>query len=137
MKGYVGYNIQKGRTTMAQAQKLQTLLKPTLNYDDLRGVDIVIEAVFENMKVKKEIFTRLDSVCKPAAILASNTSGLNIDEMAAVTKRPESVIGMHFFAPAYVMKLVENVYGKKTSAAAMATVMELSKKLKKVPRAEF
>ena len=81
IKGYVGYNVQKGRTTASQAQRLQTLLKPTLDYEDLRGVDIVIEAVFENMKVKKEIFARLDSVCKPDAILASNTSGLNIDEV--------------------------------------------------------
>ncbi|XP_022079921.1 peroxisomal bifunctional enzyme-like [Acanthaster planci] len=132
VKGYVGQNVVKGRVTTVQAQKLQSLLKPTLNYADLKNVDIVIEAVFENMKVKKEVFGKLDAVCKPLAILASNTSGLNIDEMASATKRPESVIGMHFFAPAHIMRLVENIHGKQTSAVAMATVMELTKKMGKV-----
>ncbi|XP_038076278.1 peroxisomal bifunctional enzyme-like [Patiria miniata] len=132
VKSFLGYYVVKGRMGAPQAKKLQALLKPTLSYGDLKDVDIVIEAVFENMKIKQEVFGKLDAVCKPSAILASNTSGLDIDQMASATKRPENVIGMHFFAPAHIMRLVENIYGKKTSAVAMATVMDLTKKMGKV-----
>ena len=92
----------------------------------------MIEAVYENMDVKKDIFTKLDALCKPGAILASNTSYLNVDEIAACTKRPEDVVGMHFFSPANVMKLLEVVRGEKTALDVLATVMALAKKIKKV-----
>ncbi|MDP1618968.1 3-hydroxyacyl-CoA dehydrogenase, partial [Phenylobacterium sp.] len=94
--------------------------------------DLVIEAVFERMDIKKDIFTRLDAICKPGAILATNTSGLDIDEIAAVTKRPESVIGLHFFSPANVMKLLEIVRADHTSKEVIATSMKLAKKIGKV-----
>src|SRR5690606_23548355 len=106
--------------------------QPSLSYDDFRDVDLVIEAVFENMAIKKEIFAKLDEVCKPGAILASNTSTLSIDEIASATKRPEDVVGMHFFSPANVMKLLENVRGSKTSDEVKATVMAVAKKINKV-----
>jgi 3-hydroxyacyl-CoA dehydrogenase len=92
----------------------------------------VIEAVFERMDIKKDIFTRLDAICKPGAILATNTSALNIDEIASVTKRPESVIGLHFFSPANVMKLLEIVRADHTSKSVIATSMKLAKKIGKV-----
>ena len=91
------------------------LIKPTLNYADFANADMVIEAVFETMPVKKEVFAELDRVCKRGAILSSNTSTLNIDEIAATTSRPEAVIGMHFFSPANVMRLLEIVRGRKAA----------------------
>jgi 3-hydroxyacyl-CoA dehydrogenase len=94
---------KRGRLTMEQVEQRMSLIRPTLSYDDFKDVDLVIEAVFENMEVKKQIFAKLDEVCKPGAILASNTSTLSIDEIASATKRPEDVIGMHFFSPAHVM----------------------------------
>ena len=123
---------KKGRITQEQVEQRMALITPSLTYDDFRDVDLVIEAVFENMAIKKEIFAKLDEVCKPGAILASNTSTLDIDEIASATKRPEDVVGMHFFSPANVMKLLENVRGSKTSDEVKATVMAVAKKIKKV-----
>ena len=122
----------KGRIKPDAPEKAMGLLKPTLNLDDLADCDLIIEAVYENMDVKKDIFTKLDAIAKPGAILASNTSYLDIDEIAAVTKRPEDVVGMHFFSPANVMKLLEVVRGEKTAKDVLATVMDLAKKIRKV-----
>lgn len=122
----------KGRITPQQVDERMALIRPSLSYDDLVDADLVIEAVFENMAIKKDIFARLDSVCKPGAILATNTSTLDIDEIAAATSRPEDVAGMHFFSPANVMKLVENVRGKKTSETVKATVMAVTENIGKV-----
>jgi 3-hydroxyacyl-CoA dehydrogenase len=108
------------------------LLTPTLDFEALADCDLIIEAVFEQMEVKKDIFTRLDKTVKQGAILASNTSYLNIDEIAAVTSRPQDVVGMHFFSPANVMKLLEVVRGAKTAPDVLVTVMGLSKKIRKV-----
>ncbi|GAB2801648.1 3-hydroxyacyl-CoA dehydrogenase NAD-binding domain-containing protein [Halomonas shantousis] len=123
---------KKGRITTAQVEERMALIEPTLSYDDLGDVDLVIEAVFEDMGVKKQIFGQLDKVCKPGAILASNTSTLDIDEIASATQRPQDVVGMHFFSPANVMKLLENVRGEKTADDVKATVMALAKRIKKV-----
>ncbi len=122
----------KGRLTTEQVEKAMGLLKPTLNFDDLAECDLIIEAVYESMDVKKDVFGRLDKIAKPGAILASNTSYLNIDEIAAVTSRPQDVLGLHFFSPANVMKLLEIVRGAKTADDVLATAMALSKKIKKV-----
>ena len=108
------------------------LIQPTLTYDGFEDVDIIIEAVFEGMAIKKEVFGELDRVCKPGAILATNTSTLDIDEIASTTSRPEFVIGTHFFSPANVMRLLEIVRGKRTSKEVIATAMALSKKLGKI-----
>src|SRR5271156_2638399 len=108
------------------------LIRPALSYDGFSGTDLVIEAVFEGMALKKEVFSELDRVCKPGAILASNTSTLNIDEIASATSRPQFVIGTHFFSPANVMRLLEIVRGKATGKEVIATLMALSKKLGKV-----
>src|SRR3954453_7013513 len=107
------------------------LLKTTLDYKDLAQCDLVIEAVFEEMGVKQKVFETLDSVMKPGAILASNTSTLDVDKIAAFTKRPQDVIGTHFFSPANVMKLLEVIRGEKTAKDVLATVMALGKKIKK------
>ena len=123
---------KKGRMTAEQVEKAMGLLTPTLSYDDLADCDLVIEAVFELMAIKKEVFTKLDGIVKQGAILASNTSYLNVDEIAACTKRPEYVIGLHFFSPANVMRLLEIVRGAKTSPSVLATAMALSKKIRKV-----
>ena len=125
--------VKKGRMSEAQFETLMQLFIPTTDYADLADVDLVIEAVFENMAVKKEIFQRLDKVCKPGAILASNTSSLPITEIAAVTRRPELVIGMHFMNPVPVMKLVEIIRGIATSDACYQAVEELTLKLGKTP----
>ncbi len=123
---------RKGRISMEDVEKRMSMLTPTLNMGDLKDADIIIEAVFENMDVKKDIFTRLDGIAKPGAILASNTSTLDVNEIASVTSRPESVIGLHFFSPANVMKLLEIVRADKTSDSVLATSMALAKKIKKV-----
>ncbi len=123
---------KKGRITQDDVEQRMALIEPTTSYDDIKDVDIVIEAVFENMAVKKEVFKTLDRVCKPGAILATNTSTLNVDEIASVTNRPEDVIGMHFFSPANVMRLLENVRGEKTANDVIATVMSLSKRIGKI-----
>ena len=127
-----GNSVKRGRFTQQFVEQRLNLIRPTLKYDDFASVDMVIEAVFENMALKKEVFTELDRVCKPGAIVASNTSTLNVDEIASVTSRPQLVIGTHFFSPANVMRLLEIVRGKKTSAEVIATCMQLAKRLGKV-----
>ncbi len=122
----------KGRMKPEQVEAAMAALKPTLDFADLAECDLIIEAVYENMDVKKEIFTKLDGIAKPGAILASNTSYLDIDEIAAVTSRPQDVVGMHFFSPANVMKLLEVVRGEKTAGDVLATVMALAKRIRKV-----
>jgi 3-hydroxyacyl-CoA dehydrogenase len=125
-------SVQRGRFSQQVAEERLKRITPTLTHDDFSGVDLVIEAVFEGMTLKKEVFKELDRVCKPGAILASNTSTLSIDEIAASTSRPASVIGTHFFSPANVMRLLEIVRGKATSKEVIATCMQLSKALGKV-----
>jgi 3-hydroxyacyl-CoA dehydrogenase len=123
----------KGRISMHQVEQLMGLISGTTAYEDLAGADLVIEAVFESPDLKQEVFRKLDQVCKPGAILASNTSYQDIDEIAAVTDRPHDVLGMHFFSPANIMKLLEVVRGQKTADDVLATVMKLAKKIRKVP----
>jgi 3-hydroxyacyl-CoA dehydrogenase len=125
-------SVKRGRFTQAFVEERLKLIQPTLRYDDFGAADMVVEAVFEGMALKKEVFGELDRVCKAGAILASNTSTLNIDEIASATKRPQSVIGTHFFSPANVMRLLEIVRGKNTSKEVIATCMQLSKKLGKI-----
>ena len=127
-----GNSVKRGRFTQQFVDERLKLIEPTLVYDDFSKADIVIEAVFEGMAVKKEIFVELDRVCKPGAILATNTSTLNIDEIASSTARPQSVVGTHFFSPANVMRLLEIVRGKATSKEVLATCMQLSKKIGKI-----
>ena len=122
----------KGRFKPDQVEAFGKATTTTLSYEDLSDCDLIIEAVFETMDIKKEVFGKLDQVAKPGAILASNTSYLNIDEIAACTKRPQDVVGMHFFSPANVMKLLEVVRGEKTADDVLATVMALAKKIRKV-----
>ncbi len=125
-------SVKRGRFTQQFMDERLKLIQPTLSYDDFGSVDMVIEAVFEGMALKKEVFGQLDRVCKPGSILASNTSTLNIDEIASATKRPASVIGTHFFSPANVMRLLEIVRGKASSKEVIATCMQLSKKIGKI-----
>jgi len=125
-------SVKRGRFTQQFVDERLKLITPTLSYDKFGEVDMVIEAVFEGMALKKEVFAQLDKVCKPGAILASNTSTLNVDEIASATSRPEMVIGTHFFSPANVMRLLELVRGKKTSKEVIATCMQLAKKIGKV-----
>lgn len=125
--------VAKGSLKQEVMDKRMSLIQPTLAYEDLKDADLVIEAVFEDMAIKKEVFTKLDAVCKPGAILASNTSYLNIDDIAAITRRPQDVMGMHFFSPANVMRLLENVRGAKTSPEVYATAMKIGKTIGKVP----
>src|SRR4051812_31216814 len=130
-KNYEG-TAAKGRMSAEQVEQAMGLLKPTLSLDDLADCDLIIEAVFENMDVKKEVFGKLDRIAKPGAILASNTSYLNIDEIAASISRPQDVLGLHFFSPANVMKLLEVVRGAKTAPDVLVTAMQLAKRIKKV-----
>jgi 3-hydroxyacyl-CoA dehydrogenase len=123
---------KKGRLTEAQVQQRMALITPTLGYDAMKDVDLVIEAVFENIDVKQQVFKTLDEVCKPGAILASNTSALNLNTIAGFTKRPQDVIGLHFFSPANVMRLLEIVRGDKTAPDVLATCMALAKTIKKI-----
>lgn len=125
-------SVKRGRFTEAFINERLKLIQPTLSYDAFSNADVVIEAVFEGMDLKKQVFGELDRVCKRGAILASNTSTLNVDEIAAATARPSSVVGTHFFSPANVMRLLEIVRGKTTSKEVLATCMQLSKKLGKV-----
>ena len=126
-------SVKRGKIEAAQAERAIALLTPTLDFAALASADLVIEAVYESMDVKREVFGKLDAIAKPGAILASNTSYLDIDAIAAVTGRPASVLGMHFFSPANVMKLLEVVRGAKTGKAELATVMALSVKIGKIP----
>ncbi len=123
----------KGRMTSAEVDTAMGLLTPTIDFNALAKCDLIIEAVYENMDVKKDIFARLDTLAKPGAILASNTSYLDINEIAAATSRPGDVVGMHFFSPANVMKLLEVVRGAKTAPDVLATAMTLGRKIGKVP----
>jgi len=125
-------SVKRGRFTQQFVDERLTLIKPTLSYDDFGSVDMVVEAVFEGMELKKEVFVQLDRACKPGAILATNTSTLNIDEIASSTSRPQAVIGTHFFSPANIMRLLEVVRGQATGKEVIATCMQLSKKLGKV-----
>ncbi len=125
-------SVKKGRFSQQVMDQRLALITPTLTYDGFDEVDIVVEAVFEGMALKKQVFAELDKVCKPEAILASNTSTLNIDEIASATSRPHLVIGHHFFSPANVMRLLEIVRGKASSKEVIATSMALAKRLKKV-----
>ena len=122
----------KGRFSLEHVEEMMALLTPSLTLDDLADCDLVIEAVYESMDVKKEAFGKLDAICKSSAILASNTSYLDIDEIAASTSRPQDVVGMHFFSPANVMKLLEVVRGDKTAPDVLATAMAIGKKIGKV-----
>ncbi len=122
----------KGRLTTEQVSKAMGLLNPTLDFAALADCDLVIEAVFEQMEIKKDVFGRLDRIARPGAILASNTSYLNVDEIAASTSRPQDVVGMHFFSPANIMKLLEVVRGAKTAPDVLLTVMAVAKRIKKV-----
>jgi 3-hydroxyacyl-CoA dehydrogenase len=130
-KNYAG-SVQRGRFTQAFVGERLKLITPVLSYDAFSSVDMVVEAVFEGMALKKTVFADLDRACRPGTILASNTSTLNIDEIASATARPESVIGTHFFSPANVMRLLEIVRGKNSSKEVITTCMQLSKKLGKI-----
>ncbi|MDR2336409.1 MAG: enoyl-CoA hydratase/isomerase family protein [Burkholderiaceae bacterium] len=123
--------IKKGKLKQDKYEARMALLSTTLSYDDLKDCDLIIEAVFEDLGVKEQVFSKLDEVAKSGAILASNTSTLDVDKIAAFTKRPQDVVGMHFFSPANVMKLLEVVRGEKTAKDVLATVMALAKKIKK------
>ncbi len=132
IRGNYENTAKKGRITADDVEKRMALIEPTIAYSDIKDVDIVIEAVFENMDVKKEVFKTLDQICKPGAILATNTSTLDVNEIAGVTQRPQDVVGMHFFSPANVMRLLENVRGEKTADDVIATVMDLSSSIGKI-----
>lgn len=123
---------KKGRMSMDDVERRMGLLTGSLNLEDLADCDLIIEAVFENMAIKKEIFSKLDAIAKPGAILASNTSYLNVNEIAAMTKRPEHVLGMHFFSPANIMRLLEVVRGEKTDKRVIATAMQLGRQIGKI-----
>ncbi len=125
-------SVQRGRFTQSFVDERLRLIKPVLSYDEFSSADMVVEAVFEGMALKKDVFADLDRVCRPGAILATNTSTLNIDGIAEVTSRPEDVIGTHFFSPANVMRLLEIVRGTKSTKEVIATCMQLSKKLGKI-----
>ncbi|MEW9580428.1 3-hydroxyacyl-CoA dehydrogenase NAD-binding domain-containing protein [Paraburkholderia sp. DGU8] len=123
--------VKKGKLGPEALQARMALITPTLSYDDLKSADLIVEAVFEELGVKEQVFRRLDEVARPGAILASNTSTLDLNKIAAFTKRPQDVVGMHFFSPANVMKLLEVVRGNETAKDVLATVMRLAKKIGK------
>jgi len=123
--------VRKGKLKQDKFDQRMALLTTTLRYEDLKDADLVIEAVFEEMGVKQKVFETLDATMKPGAILASNTSTLDVNRIAAFTRRPHDVVGMHFFSPANVMKLLEVVRGEKTARDVLATVMDIGKKIKK------
>lgn len=125
-------SVKRGSLSEADMQRRLALIEGVTDYAALADVDLVVEAVFEDMAIKQQVFERLDAVCKPGAILASNTSSLNLDEIAAFTRRPEDVVGLHFFSPANVMRLLEVVRGRQTSHEVLASAMAIGRKLKKV-----
>ena len=131
LRGNYEAQVKKGKLKQEKLDERMGLLKTSLDYNDFKDVDLVIEAVFEEMGVKQAVFTKLDEVCKPGCILASNTSTLDVNKIANFTKRPQDVVGMHFFSPANVMKLLEVVRGAATSKDVLATVMGIAKKIKK------
>ena len=132
IKANYATSVKRGRFSQAQADSFLANFSTTTDYADIANVDLVIEAVFENMEVKKEVFAKLDQACKPSCILATNTSYLDVDEIAGATKRPEQVIGAHFFSPANVMKLLEVVRAAKTSPEVVKTFMKLAKQIGKI-----
>ena len=132
IKNNYSTTVSKGRLSQENMDKRMSLLTPTLDWDVIKEADIIIEAVFEEMEIKKEIFAKIDNLAKEGAILASNTSTLDIDEIADATNRPEEVVGTHFFSPANVMRLLEIVRGSRTKVDILATLMSLAKKIKKV-----
>jgi 3-hydroxyacyl-CoA dehydrogenase len=132
IRGNYAATVSKGRMSQEAMDACMALITPTLDFDSVAEADIVIEAVFENMDLKRDIFTRLDALCRPDAILATNTSSLDVNEIASVTSRPEQVVGLHFFSPANVMRLLEIVRAEHTSPEVLATALSLSKKLGKV-----
>lgn len=123
--------VKKGKLKQDKYEQRMALLKPTLNYDDLKNADLIIEAVFEEMSVKEQVFKKLDQMAKPGAVLASNTSTLDVNQIASFTQRPQDVVGMHFFSPANVMRLLEVVRGDKTAKDVLATAMAVAKKIRK------
>ncbi|WP_186070846.1 3-hydroxyacyl-CoA dehydrogenase NAD-binding domain-containing protein [Burkholderia gladioli] len=123
--------VKKGKLSEEKLEARMALISPTLSYEDLKDADLIIEAVFEELGVKEQVFRKLDEVAKPGAILASNTSTLDVNKIAAFTRRPQDVVGMHFFSPANVMKLLEVVRGEHTAKDVLATVMQLAKKIRK------
>ena len=133
IRGNYERSAARGSMAADQVEPRMALITPSLDRGDFADADIVIEAVFEDLDLKKEVFADLDRICKPDALLATNTSALDVNQIAAATSRPESVIGMHFFSPANVMKLLENVRGDKTSDQIIATTMALSKRIGKIP----
>jgi 3-hydroxyacyl-CoA dehydrogenase len=135
MKPYPQYpdrNVASGRTSREAADKAFALLKPSLSYEDLSTADLIIEAAYENLEIKQTIFKALDAVAKPEAILATNTSYLDVNEIAAMTGRPEYVLGLHFFSPANVMKLLEVVRTDHTSPVVLASALKLAKRIGKI-----
>jgi 3-hydroxyacyl-CoA dehydrogenase len=128
---YAG-SVKRGSLGQGDMDKRIALIRPTLSYDEIAGADLIIEATFEDIAVKHEVFGRLDKIAKKGAILASNTSYLDINDIAAATSRPGDVCGMHFFAPANVMRLLENVRGAKTAPDVQATIMKVGKQIGKV-----
>jgi len=126
-------SVKRGKMTVEQLEQRMDLLFGTLDYDDLFDADVVIEAVFEKMEIKQQVFLALEKVCKPGAILATNTSSLDVDVIAATVSRPQDVIGLHFFNPANVMRLLEVVRGKATAPDVVATIMNIAKRIGKLP----
>src|SRR6185437_1732332 len=133
IRGNYAGSVAKGKLAQTGMDRRMDLLSPTTDLEKAAAADIVIEAVFERMEVKLEIFRALDRIAKPGAILATNTSMLDINRIAAETKRPEDVVGLHFFSPANVMRLLEVVRGDKTAKDVLATVLALSRRIKKIP----
>ena len=129
----MGRAVEKGKKTSEEAEEIVGRIRGTTNLEDLKDADLVIEAVIENMELKRELYTDLDRICKPETVIASNTSGLSITEMASVTGRPDKVVGMHFFNPVPVMKLVEVIMGASTSKETFQLIMDISRKLGKEP----
>lgn len=132
IRGNYERSASKGRLTLEEVEKRLALITPTLDYAEIANADMVIEAVFENMEIKKTVFKQLDRSTQANCILATNTSTLDVDEIASVTSRPEQVIGMHFFSPANVMRLIEIVRGQKTNLETLATTQAIAKKINKV-----
>ncbi len=131
IKANYDISVKRGRLSQDQVEAIMSQIKPSTHFEDLADADMVIEAVFENLAVKKEVFARLDTICKQDAVLASNTSYQSIDDIAGATSRPESVLGMHFFSPANVIKLLEGVKGDKSSDRVIATAMAVGKRIGK------
>ena len=129
----LGRAVDKGKKSKEEAEEIVGRVRGTTNLEDLKEADLIIEAVIENMDMKKELYGELDRVCGPDTVFASNTSGLSITEMASATKRPDKVVGMHFFNPVPVMKLVEVIMGASTSKETFQLIMEISRKMGKEP----